>query len=105
MQLPPRSWSSQRHWHSDEDEFIYVLKGELILIEDGDETLLRSGDRAAFPKGTGNGHHLVNKSDAVAEYLEVGSRSSADVTTCSDVDMMSAASDGRFVQKTGTPFP
>jgi len=104
VQLPPGSWSSQRHWHSDEDEFVYVLKGELTLVEDGGETLLRSGECAAFPKGIGNGHHLINKSDAVAEYLEVGSRSPADMTTCSDVDMMSAAADGRSVHKDGTPY-
>lgn len=104
MRLPPGSWSSQRHWHSDEDEFVYVLEGELTLIEDSGETLLRSGDCAAFPKGSGNGHHLINKSDVMAVYLEVGSRSSADMTTCSDIDMMSSAADGRFVHKDGTPY-
>ena len=57
-----------------EDEFVYVLEGELTLIEDDGETLLRAGDCAAFPKSTGNGHHLINKSDAMAVYLEVGSR-------------------------------
>jgi uncharacterized cupin superfamily protein len=58
MTLPPGSWSSQRHWHSDEDEFVYVLEGEVTLIEDGGETVLH--DCAAFPKGTGDGHHLIN---------------------------------------------
>jgi uncharacterized cupin superfamily protein len=105
MRLPPGKWSSQRHWHSHEDEFVYVLEGELTLIEDGGETLLRAGDAAAFPKGTGNGHHLVNKSDAVAVYLEAGSRNRDDLTTCSDIDMMSANADGRFVHKDGTPYP
>lgn len=105
MRLPPGNWSSQRHWHSHEDEFVYVLEGELTLIEDGGETLLRAGDCAAFPKGTGNGHHLVNRSNAVAVYLEVGSRAPADITTCSDIDMMSANADGRFVRKDGTPYP
>jgi uncharacterized cupin superfamily protein len=104
MQLPPGNWSSQRHWHSDEDEFVYVLEGELTLIEDDGETLLRSGECAAFPKRSGNGHHLINKSDAMAVYLEVGSRSSADMTTCSDIDMMSSAVDGQFVHKDGTPY-
>lgn len=75
MRVPPGGWSSQRHWHSDEDEFVYVLEGELVMIEDGGETVLRAGDCAAFPKNSGNGHHLVNRSDAVAVYLEVGSRS------------------------------
>lgn len=105
MRLPPGNWSSQRHWHSHEDEFVYVLEGELVLIEDGGETLLRAGDCAAFAKGTGNGHHMINRSDAMAVYLEVGSRQPADVTTCSDVDMMSTNADGRFVHKDGTPYP
>ncbi len=55
MTLPPGGWSSQRHWHSHEDEFVYVLEGELVLVEDGGETILHAGDCAAFPKGTGNG--------------------------------------------------
>lgn len=105
MRLPPGNWSSQRHWHSHEDEFVYVLEGELTLIEDDGETVLRAGDCAAFPKGSGNGHHLINRSGAMAIYLEVGSRSPDDLTTCSDVDMMSPASDGRFLHKDGTPYP
>ena len=104
MRLPAGNWSSQRHWHSHEDEFVYVLEGELILIEDGGETLLRAGDCAAFPKGSGNGHHLINRSDSTAVYLEVGSRSPDDLTTCSDIDMKSASSDGRFVHKDGSPY-
>jgi uncharacterized cupin superfamily protein len=105
MRLPPGNWSSQRHWHSHEDEFVYVLEGELTLIEDGGEMVLRTGDCAAFPKGSGNGHHLINRSSAMAVYLEVGSRQGADVTTCSDIDMMSTNSDGRFVHKDGAPYP
>ena len=104
MTLPPRKWSSQRHWHSHEDEFVYVLQGELTLVEDGGETLLQAGDCAAFPKGSGNGHHLQNRGTTVALYLEVGSRHPDDLTTCSDVDMMSSNRDGRFVHKDGTPY-
>lgn len=104
MTLPPGGWSSQRHWHSHEDEFVYVLEGELTLVEDGGETLLRAGECAAFPKGSGDGHHLQNRSGAIAVYLEVGSRHPDDLTTCSDVDMMSANADGRFVHKDGTPY-
>src|SRR5579862_1155697 len=66
MRLPPGAWSSQRHWHSGEDEFVYVLEGEVTLIEDGGETLLRAGDCAAFPKNTGNGHHMINRSHSMA---------------------------------------
>lgn len=104
MSLPPGGWSSQRHWHSHEDEFVYVLEGELTLVENDAETLVRAGDCAAFPKGTGNGHHLRNRAFVTAVYLEVGSRNSDDVTTCSDVDMMSSNADGRFVHKDGTPY-
>src|ERR1700690_4202613 len=104
MTLPPGNWSSQRHWHSDEDEFVYVLEGEVALIEDGGETVLRAGDCATFPKGSGNGHHLINRSGAMAVYLEVGTRSPVDVTVCSDTDVMSSNPDGRFVHKDGTPY-
>lgn len=99
--LAPGGWSSQRHWHSHEDEFVYVLEGELTLVEDDGETLLRAGDCAAFPKGTGNGHHLINNSTEPAAYLEIGSRHPDDLTTCSDIDMMIAKADGRFVRKSG----
>ena len=104
MQLPPGNWSSQRHWHSHEDEFVYVLDGELTLVEDDGETLLRAGECACFPKGTGNGHHLINRSEAMATYLEVGSRHPDDLTTCSDIDMMSSNADGRFLHKNGMPY-
>lgn len=77
----------------------------MTLIEDDGETLLRAGDCAAFPKASGNGHHMINKSNAMAVYLEVGSRSQADLITCSDIDMMSPASGGRFLRKDGTPYP
>lgn len=104
MTLPPGGWSSQRHWHSHEDEFVYVLQGELTLVEDAGETILQAGDCAAFPKNSGDGHHLINRSDTVAIYLEVGSRHSEDLTTCSGIDMMSSNADGRFVRKDGSPY-
>ena len=105
MRLPPGNWSSQRHWHSHEDEFVYVLTGELVLIEDDGETRLRAGDCAAFPKGSANGHHLINRSRSDATYLEIGSRSIEDLITCSDIDMKSASRDGRFVHKNDMPYP
>jgi uncharacterized cupin superfamily protein len=104
MHLPPGNWSSQRHWHSHEDEFVYLLEGELTLIEDVGETVLRAGDCAAFPKGSGNGHHMINRSGAMAVYLEVGSRQHEDLTICSDIDMMSSNADGRFVRQDGMPY-
>ena len=105
MTLPPGGWSSQRHWHSHEDELVYVLDGEVTLVEDGGETVLRAGECAAFPKGTGNGHHLINRSGVTAVYLEVGSRRPQDLTTYSDIDMMASNTDGRYVHKDGTPYP
>jgi uncharacterized cupin superfamily protein len=105
MTLPPGGWSSQRHWHSHEDELVYVLEGELTLVEDDSETLLKAGDCATFAKNSGNGHHMINRGPATALYLEVGSRNPDDVITCSDIDMMSPSSDGRFLHKDGTPYP
>ena len=102
--LPPGNWSSQRHWHSEEDEFVYILAGELVLIEDAGETLLRAGDCAAFKKNSGNGHHMINRSATTALYLEIGSRSPTDLITCSDVDMMSSSTDGLFRHKDGKPY-
>ena len=104
VRLPPGSWSGQRHWHSHEDEFVYVIDGELVLIEDGLEVSLKADDCAAFPKGIANGHHLLNRSNKIAIYLEIGSRNPLDLATCSDVDMMIANSDGCFRRKDGTPY-
>ena len=83
---------------------MFILEGELVLVEDGGETVLRAGDAAAFPKGTGDGHHMVNRSDRDAVYLEIGGRDPDDVITCSDIDMMSPSRDGRFLRKDGTPY-
>jgi uncharacterized cupin superfamily protein len=102
--LPPGNWSAQRHWHSEEDEFVFVLEGEVVLVEDEGETQLKAGDCAAFPKNSGNGHHLINRGEEVAVYLEIGSRSPTDLITCSDVDMISPSTDGRFLHKDGTPY-
>src|SRR5271170_4822099 len=66
LRLPPGAWSSQRHWHSREEEFIYVLSGELMLITEGQEELLVAGDAAGFPAGEPNGHCLQNRSAAEA---------------------------------------
>jgi len=104
MTLPPGKWSSQRHWHSHEDEFVYVLEGELTLVEDEGRTVLLPGDCAAFAKGTGNGHHLMNLGSRIAVYLEVGSRQPDDIATCSDVDLISNNRDGKFLHKDGRPY-
>lgn len=74
-------------------------------MEDDGEAVIGAGECAAFPKGTGNGHHLVNRSAATAVYLEIGTRHPDDITICSDIDMMSSNADGRFLHKDGTPYP
>jgi uncharacterized cupin superfamily protein len=106
LSLPPGAWSSQRHWHSEEDEFVYVVSGELVLVTDEGETTLRSGDCAGFPKNKPNGHHLINKSSAVATCLEIGTRSRGiDVCTYSDIDMKIDDKDGVYRHKDGKPYP
>jgi uncharacterized cupin superfamily protein len=105
LQLPPGAWSSQRHWHSAEDEFVYVVSGEMTLVTDEGERVLRPGDCAAFPKNDGNGHHLINKSDKIALCLEVGTRSDDDVCRYSEIDMQIDSRDGRYRHRDGTPYP
>ncbi|HXS72899.1 MAG TPA: cupin domain-containing protein [Rhodanobacteraceae bacterium] len=105
LDLPPGAWSSQRHWHSAEDEFVWVLSGEVVLVEDAGETLLRAGDCAAFQKGSANGHHLINRSSASATCLEVGTRSSDDVCTYSDIDMRIDSKIGHYTRKDGERYP
>ena len=102
VRLPPGEWSSQRHWHSHEDEFIYVIEGELTLITDAGEQLLRPGDCAGFPKAQPDGHHLINRSPDWAIYLEVGSRRGEDEVTYPDIDLRMIGAG--FVRKDGTPY-
>jgi uncharacterized cupin superfamily protein len=98
--LAPGAWSSQRHWHEDEDELVVVLSGEVVLIDDGGEAVLRAGDLAVFPKGDGNGHHLVNRSAADAVLVAVG-RPARGVCHYPDVDLHLEG--GKFFRKDGTP--
>lgn len=104
--LAPGAWSSQRHWHANEDEFVYVLEGEVMLITDAGETRLRPGMAAGFRAGCPDGHHLVNKSDARVLYLEVGTRAPAEVAQYSDIDMVACRQGGAFVfkRKDGEPY-
>jgi uncharacterized cupin superfamily protein len=105
MKLPPGNWSSQRHWHSAEDEFVWVLSGEVTLVTDEGEQVLRAGDCAAFPKNEANGHHLVNRSSETAMVLEIGTRSPDDVAEYSDIDMRIDNRIGTFTRRDGTPYP
>jgi len=104
LHLPPGNWSSQRHWHSAEDEFVYVLSGEVALVTDAGEEILRAGDCAAFPKNDANGHHLVNKSGKTAVCLEIGTRSQDDVCLYPDIDLKIDAKVGHFTHRDGTPY-
>lgn len=87
LTLTPGAWSSQRHWHAKEDEFVYVLEGEVVLVTDDGEEVMRAGDSAGFPAGDRNGHKLENRSDTIARVLVVGSRSDEDYGEYSDIDM------------------
>jgi len=106
LELQPGAWSSQRHWHSAEDEFVWVLEGEVTLIDNDGEHLLRAGECAAFPKGDRNGHHLINRSAAIVRCLEVGSRKpEEDACDYPDVDLhIGPGRDAEFTHKDGTPF-
>ena len=105
--LTPGAASSMRHWHAAEDEFVYVLAGEVVLCEDGGEVVLRVGDAAGFRAGDGNGHRLVNRSGAEAVYLEVGTRAVRDRVEYPDVDMRLEKDErgGRYLRKSGEPYP
>jgi uncharacterized cupin superfamily protein len=101
--LKPGSASALRHWHVVEDEFVYILEGEVVLVEDGGETVLRSGDAAGFKANSGNGHHLINRSDCDAVYLEVGTRAWAERAHYPDVDLVVERDDRglRFLRRSG----
>ncbi|WP_299301370.1 cupin domain-containing protein [uncultured Litoreibacter sp.] len=94
--LGPGALSSLRHWHEQQDEFLVVTAGVCTLIDDSGETELRPGDCAAFPAGDANGHHLVNKTDADASFVVVGTRTPTEVGYYSDEDMMVTVEGGTF---------
>ena len=106
LRLPPGAWSSLRHWHTHQDEFIYVLSGEVTLVTDEGRQVLQQGHAAGFPAGRANGHHLINRSAADALVLEVGDRTPGDEADYSDIDMLVRLIDGeeRYVRKDGTPY-
>ena len=105
--LAPGAMSSQRHWHCHEDEFVMIVSGELVLIEDSGETVLSEGDAAAFPAGAQNGHHLVNRSKAEARFLVIGTRAPEEYAEYPDIDMRLRSDTGgySFTHKDGTPYP
>jgi uncharacterized cupin superfamily protein len=106
LRLPPGVWSSQRHWHTAEDEFLYVLEGEVVLVTDAGEQMLKAGDCAGFKAGANDGHHLQNRSQREAVLLEVGSRKAADdEVDYPDIDMRFLKGRGGFSHKDGKPYP
>jgi len=102
--LEPGGISSQRHWHEGEDEFVLMVEGEAVLIEEDGESPMRPGDCAAFLKGVANGHHLVNRSDAPCVFVAVGRPSDTDCHY-PDIDMHLDGSSATFTHKDGSPYP
>jgi uncharacterized cupin superfamily protein len=111
--LKPGIWSSQRHWHMKEDEFVYVVAGELVCVTDDGEELFRTGDCIGFPAGRTDGHHFINRSQADATFLVVSNRAADDTGAYSDIDMMFGVvpdgsryeGGGIYTRKDGTPYP
>jgi uncharacterized cupin superfamily protein len=105
--LRPGSASAQRHWHAAEDEFVYMLAGEVVLCEDGGEIVLRPGDAAGFKAGVANGHWLMNRSGSDAVYLEVGTRAVRERAEYPDIDMRMERDEtgSRYLHKSGEPYP
>ncbi|HWA80239.1 MAG TPA: cupin domain-containing protein [Acetobacteraceae bacterium] len=104
LRLAPRGWSSQRHWHQAEDEFVWVLEGEVVLVTDDGEAILRAGDGAGFKAGVADGHHLQNRSGQNAVLLEIGSRrEKEDYVVSPDIDLHWDAGSG-YAHKDGRPY-
>ncbi len=106
LRLPPGVWSSQRHWHTGGDEFIYVLGGEVVLVSDAGEELLKAGDCAGFKAGDPDGHHLQNRSTEDAIILEIGTRLENDSAHYPDIDLVHPAGGvpALYIHRDGTPY-
>ena len=101
--LKPGAWSSQRHWHDDEDELLVMLSGEAVLVEDDSRTAIRAGDVCAWPKGVAVGHHLINESDADCVFVAISAGNRDGSGAYSDIDMKFDG-DG-YYHKDGSPYP
>lgn len=104
--LDPGGRSSQRHWHRSEDEAVFILQGEVVLVTEAGEQTLRAGDVAGFPAGVADGHCLVNRSSAVVHYLEIGTRASEEEVDYPDIDLKAVKQAGvyRFLRKDGSEY-
>ena len=106
LTLPPGSWSSQRHWHTESDEFLYVIAGEVVLVTNDKDIFLRAGDVVGFKAGDPNGHCLQNRSNGDVSVLEVGTRVGKDVAYYTDIDMVAPALGlpAMYTHRDGTPY-
>jgi len=105
LTLAPGSWSSQRHWHTVEDEFVFVVSGEVVLVSDEGESVLMAGDCAGFKAGVANGHQLQNRSAHAAVVLEVGTRQPAeDEAFYPDIDLRALKNRAGFAHRDGQPY-
>jgi uncharacterized cupin superfamily protein len=106
LRLPPGAWSSQRHWHTAQDEFVFVVSGEVVLVTDGGEETLGPGAAAGFKAGDSNGHCLQNRSAADALVLEVGTRIPGDAAFYPDIDLVAPAGGvpAAYTHRDGTPY-
>ncbi len=106
LRLPPGQWSSQRHWHLAEDEFVMVLEGEGVLVTDDGEETLGPGDCAGFKAGEPNGHHIQNRSDLELVLLEIGTRAAPgeDAGTYPDIDLVLPKGQSLYFHRDGTPY-
>jgi uncharacterized cupin superfamily protein len=106
VRLKPGAASSARHWHEQEDEFVYMVEGELVLVEDQGETVVKPGDVAGFKAGVPNGHHLVNRTNRDAAFLVVGTRSARERCHYSDIDLVHDQDGDRYrlTHKSGAPY-
>jgi uncharacterized cupin superfamily protein len=104
--LDPGAESSMRHWHTRQDEFIYVLEGEVTLVTDAGRQKLTPGMAAGFPAGKADGHQLVNETKRPVLYLEIGDRTPGDGATYSEADLAAKLVDGKwvFTHKDGSPY-
>ena len=106
LRLPPGAWSSQRHWHSAEDELIFIVEGEVTLVTDAGEEMLKAGDCVGFKAGVPDGHHLQNRSPRDAVALEIGSRKVAgDEVDYPEIDLRFLKERAGFAHKDRTPYP
>jgi uncharacterized cupin superfamily protein len=104
--LPPGAWSAQRHWHHHEDELIYVLEGEVVLVTDSGEEIMRPGDSAGFKAGDPDAHCFQNRSKADAVILEIGTRwPEGESVDYPDIDLRIRPSSKGYEHRDGTPYP